>query len=226
MRSTRHYELNEEAFDAISEESAYWVGFLMADGCVSDPANGRCPTLALSLAQRDMHHVVRFREFLGSTHPVAIRKNNRSKAGSQDLACFSVTSRRLVARLNSFGVVPRKSKGAQVMQLEDDRHFWRGLVDGDGHVCLFKKGTSHSPVVGLTASKSLADQFADYVFSHTGKRPGMSQQGNIWHARCTYRNAEAIADLLYSGSSVFLERKQEIVRAILERRDRIRRVRA
>ena len=81
MRSTRYYELNEEAFDAITEESAYWVGFLMADGCVSDPANGRCPTLALALAQRDMHHVVRFREFLGSTHPVSIRKNNRSKAG-------------------------------------------------------------------------------------------------------------------------------------------------
>ena len=112
------------------------------------------------------------------------------------------------------------------MQLEDNRHFWRGLIDGDGHVCLSKRGTTHSPAVGLTASKQLSDQFADYVFHHTGKRPGMSQQGNIWHTRCTCRNAEAVADLLYSGSRVFLERKQEIALAILERRDRIRRVRA
>jgi|SRR3990172_1579687 len=65
----RRYPLEETAFDTLTPESAYWVGFLMADGCVSDKANG-APAISLQLTASDVGHVRAFARFAGSGHPL------------------------------------------------------------------------------------------------------------------------------------------------------------
>jgi len=67
----KRHALREDAFDVITEESAYWVGFLMADGCISDQPN-RTTALRLSLQRSDENHVKKFSEFLGYTGKIGI----------------------------------------------------------------------------------------------------------------------------------------------------------
>ena len=223
IRSTRTYTLNEDVFDTITEESAYWIGFLMADGCISSPRpNQTTRYVTLALAEKDRAHVEAFQKFLGSNQPVPSRENQRAKANSQNLAYFSVASKRLAEKLESYGVVPRKSQGAMIQHLQSDRNFWRGLIDGDGHVCLFNRKDTQVPVIGLTASRPLSNQFADFVLSVVGARPNSHQQGNVWHTRCFFRKAEVLAEVLYKDCTIALPRKAEMAKQILARRDEIR----
>lgn len=54
------YTLNEDAFDVLSPEAMYWLGFLLADGSVSS----RKHTIQLKLSAKDRSHVEAFARFL------------------------------------------------------------------------------------------------------------------------------------------------------------------
>ena len=56
------YSVCDHIFDNIdTEEKAYWLGFLYADGYVSEFNS----TIELSLEEKDLQHLERFRSFLG-----------------------------------------------------------------------------------------------------------------------------------------------------------------
>ena len=56
--------LDEHIFDSIdTEEKAYWLGFLFADGNISHTGN----RLEVRLSIKDLSHLEKFRKFLGLT---------------------------------------------------------------------------------------------------------------------------------------------------------------
>ena len=55
---------DETVFDEITEESAYWMGFLMADGNIYLPKGKRNPRITLVLSEKDKEHIVKFKFFL------------------------------------------------------------------------------------------------------------------------------------------------------------------
>src|ERR1035437_2326785 len=57
------YHANDDAFSIITEQSAYWCGFLMADGCVQDLSENWY-VITLALAAVDKTHVEMFRDFV------------------------------------------------------------------------------------------------------------------------------------------------------------------
>ena len=62
---------NELFFENIdSEEKAYWLGFLMADGCVCLNKKGTSYTLYLTLQEKDSLHLTKFLKSLKSNHLV------------------------------------------------------------------------------------------------------------------------------------------------------------
>jgi hypothetical protein len=58
------------AFDEITPESAYWCGFLFADGNVHRRSLQQQPVLSVGVAARDLQQIVKLRSFLGSTHKI------------------------------------------------------------------------------------------------------------------------------------------------------------
>jgi hypothetical protein len=209
--SARHrfYSLDETAFDEINEASAYWIGFLTADGNVRYNRDGCC-VISLGLAEKDAAHVELFREFLGTSKPI-----RRFVAKGFGMAKLEVYSAALGRRLAEFGVTPRKSLTAKVVGLEDNRHFWRGVVDGDGTVGIVRQH-GEAPILSLVGSKDMMLQFADYVRSvwpACGVNP--CQRGAIYTVGLRSAAAAAMLNHLYGDCTVALPRKLQRSREAL-----------
>lgn len=212
----RRFACDHGAFDAVTEASAYWAGFLMADGCVTLHKHSGRHYVTLALSVKDRHHVEAFRAFLGAEHAIRTQASNgfgRRGGAAHEVASLSVCSDRLAAALATFGVVPRKTHGCRVLRLENDRHFWRGMVDGDGFVTRTARGV---PFLGLVGCRPLLDQFADYARSVApAARAAVRPMGSIFTCRLSAGPAVVLARHLYDGCAVALPRKLESARALV-----------
>lgn len=206
----RKYTLKEDAFaDARNDsEAAYWVGFLMADGCVMVSRTGQC-TIALSLVKTDKSHVDAFRTFIGSNAKLEFTPP-RGYVGSQGQYRLSITSKQMAANLNQYGIVPRKSTREQVILLDNNADFWRGVVDGDGWI-----GSGVLPTIGLTGSMRLVTQFVDFAEPIVGKRMKLHRNHSIWSVCITGVPAQKLMRVVYSHDPS-LERKHALVRRALQ----------
>jgi hypothetical protein len=152
----RKRTLNEMAFDLRTEHSDYWIGFLMADGNVSYKKG--FPIIALHVRESDMDHLLKFRKFVGSSHAVGHYLN---KTRGNSSCSISFSSERLANVLEKYGVVQRKCFTAQAKGgLEYSKHFWRGLIDGDGSLGYYERKCLNAsarrvPYINITGSKHI-----------------------------------------------------------------------
>jgi hypothetical protein len=124
----RLYHCNESAFSSSSAEASYWLGFLLADGCIREQTKGS-KNLCVALQENDRKHLIALRTFLRAEHP--IRHNGKSNS-----VVLVVTSNQLCNDLIRKGCSPRKSL---ILLYPDSgyfyrRHFVRGYFDGDGSI--------------------------------------------------------------------------------------------
>ncbi len=116
----RRCTLNECAFDSLTEHSNYWVGILMSDGNVCYKQGRDIPTIAYHLKEMDLPHLLKFRQFLNSSHTIGRAVNKKWKNTSYSI---SFRSERLANVLVKYGFVPRKCFNAQIKGgLENNQH--------------------------------------------------------------------------------------------------------
>ncbi len=159
----RQNTLDETAFDVVTPESAYWVGFLMATGSITR-AGTRSPAIAVTTADEDRAHLERFRSFVKAMEPITVGTRDGFRDASRSYLSVQVRSARLAKTLARYGVVPHKALVAKAFELEGNRHFWRGCIDGDGSVSLTSESGRSRPVLSFACrSRELASQFAEFV---------------------------------------------------------------
>jgi hypothetical protein len=144
------YEYDTDFFKEIdTEEKAYWLGFLYADGCITkfykQNHNGekvvRSMSCELGLKREDKVHLENFVKALNSNLKIQDRKSKL-----KDKIYYSnrvvVNSTQFCKNLIEKGCLPKKSL---ILRFPDEeivnesllRHFIRGYFDGDG--CVFYK---------------------------------------------------------------------------------------
>ena len=205
----RKCSLNEGAFELITEESACWAGFIMADGCITrdhrDSSGWR--RLKINLKASDVDHLRKLQSFLEYGGKVAMRDHNRYCA-------LEINSARLVASLRRYGIIEQKSHRTSVAHLEGNLHFWRGMIDGDGTLYLNK---NMYPSLSLCGSEVILTQFASYVkivFPTFGNL-SIRKCGCIKQLAVAGQKAIALTRHFYDNCSIALERKLQIARAII-----------
>ncbi len=190
----RTNQIKEDIFDTVTEESAYWIGFILADGNVYHPPK-RSKQLNIGLAERDWEHLEKFKKFIGS---------NKKLYYNNGGVFISFYSNRIVEKLAEYGIVPRKSKIAKVPEsLKNNRHFWRGMVDGDGWVTLDRKGF---PVLGLCGTIDIVRHFMHFVGKEVTLQIKDSNFGEIQYYTTT---AKTVITYLYDDAKIFLQRKYD-----------------
>lgn len=204
--------LKHDAFDILTPESLYWIGFIYADGYVKQKDNRHLITIDLST--RDRQHLEKFKNFLSAG--VSIRDNIRKKGDKEYYTSnITISSKQLFDRLTSLDFTSNKTYDATVhLDLVQSRDFWRGLFDGDGWISRTHTRQYQYAWVGLCGTKDTIQCFIDFV-------KGSGIQTEVTEARFkkgTKNNYETafvnkvghqVLDLLYKDSTVYLERKYQ-----------------
>ena len=130
----------------------------------------------------------------------------------------------LVRALGALGVTPRKSATAEPWDgpVRLMRHYWRGMVDGDGGLSLRPPGRPGSPrqwCIHLAGSRACVEAFARWASDICGSR---AQPRPYSHSRnCWYwvaggnRMTPLVVRELYGDCTVSLNRKQALADTML-----------
>ena len=135
-RTNRKYTLNEQYFDVIdTQEKAYFLGFLYADG--TNCKNGR--RVDLTLAEEDKEILEKLAALVESNKPLIRVKIKDRQPTRQDQFCFSMNGTRISQRLTDLGCMNNKTFKLKFPTKEQvpehlRRHFIRGYFDGDGGI--------------------------------------------------------------------------------------------
>lgn len=196
---------NESFFhDIDSEEKAYYLGYLMADGNVALRENSQ-PVVRMELHQKDRSVLEKLKELLDTDIEVKDTRKN--------CCCLRVHSRIMFNDLCSYGIVPNKTGREILPELEEPylKHFIRGFFDGDGW---FTNTTGHNGKnkrknLGFCGNSVMLENIMLYFEStlHTNHIKITDRESYAMLIYGSLSDVNVIADYMYNGSTIFLERK-------------------
>lgn len=202
-RSTgyRNIILHENFFDEIdTEEKAYVIGLLMADGCVLEGKRGRTDSWTITLKAEDRYMLERIKELVGSDNKVNYQK-------SKETYILTVSSQHMVEALAKYNITPRKSKTISfpygTFPSELCRHVIRGLFDGDG--CISGRRCS------FIGNAIVIPQIQDILIEQLGINKTKVHETNpdVWNfVFSAARDVEAFYHYLYDDATIYLTRKK------------------
>lgn len=135
------YSCNENFFALIdTEEKAYWLGFMYADGYIQSKCKDNNRRVGLSLSISDIDHLHKFKDSLESNHEIKIYKTgNKSYSAGTEYCRIIITEEKMVKDLISHGCVEHKTNittfpSEDIVPQHLQRHFIRGYFDGDGSI--------------------------------------------------------------------------------------------
>lgn len=199
----RLYAVDETFFDKIdTEEKAYWLGFITADGCVDN----RGFAFSITIQKSDRDHLKKFKKIIESQHPIRTIENT---------SILSIGSQKLVRALIRLGVTPCKSytvHPCKDIPIGLTRYYWRGLLDGDGSITIRPSMIQ----IGYTGSKFMVDGFKDFVrtFAQSLSSPHPSK-GVFAIGYGGSGLPKRIVEELYDNNTVSLTRKNKLARQVV-----------
>lgn len=198
IRDRYGYGLNENVFDEINEESAYWIGFILADGNVYRGSRN-VNSINFGLKKSDWEHLEKLKKFFGCTKPIYYNKG---------LCFISFYSRKIQNKLAELGIVPRKSKIAKVPEiLKNNRHFWRGMIDGDGWIH-FNENNPGLSRIAICGTRDVVDGFKDFIKSNNKTY----FKNNCYSIAQSGKYGSDVSKLIYDNSKIFLQRKLDLAK--------------
>jgi hypothetical protein len=227
MGFTRKYSLNESFFENIdSEEKAYVLGFVYADGNNKTQGSG----LMFTLNTEDIEILEKIKKALNSDAKISIYETSGYKLGK--CAHIDFNSYKISKDLTDKGAPPNKTyKIVFPLFLEEKLipHFIRGYFDGDGCIWNGKRKKMH--VKDSTCKNGYKDRIVHNVkFTLTsntnfilGIQNHLIEKLGFKRTKLYYRhkdnksiatleysgrgNIKKLYDYMYKDATIFLERK-------------------
>ena len=196
--------VNHQAFDTLTDASAYWIGFLTADGCVYDSGKSQMQ-IQLSSSLLDLEHMKEFSRFIGCNPPRIV---HRSRGDSEVIV--TACSDHMAEVLSGYGIIPRKTFSCEYkgeMCGEFEWSYVRGLLDGDG--CLYTNREAGSfRAMFSTGSPRFAEQLSRRLLE-LGLPSKTYQAKSCYGIKCFDKSAKQLCSNIYTCASVCLSRKKE-----------------
>lgn len=210
-KATEHERCDPMDFSVIeTEEQAYVLGFLSADGHVSSKTN----TIQVILAMKDLAHIWKL-NYLLTGCSVKIDKSVRTKPdypGKIYEQCrLRIRSETMAKQLLGHGLTPRKSltlRPPKRLRKDLVRHWIRGYFDGDGcvsgSVIKKKKWYVRAHVLGTKQVCNFINETFRGIYAHGCH---LYRHDKLFVAGYGSYTAQAFLDWIYRDAKIFLDRK-------------------
>ncbi len=200
--------IRKDLFKSIdSEEDAYWLGFIYADGYISDGG-----VFELSLSYRDLEHLRKFSKYIDFSGNI-IEKSKILLNSKIFYRCrLEFATQEYFDNFLSVGIVPNKTfKLTFPTFLKESlvRHFIRGIFDGDGTIGLYTNTKGKYPITSLIGYGKFMEELLQYIPKEC--------RGNLYKDKritkdikiftTANRKTEKFINYLYKGSNIYLDRK-------------------
>ena len=213
---------DDTIFETInSEEKAYWLGFLMADGYIT--TTERNAELGIELNIKDKEHLVKFQKFLKTNAMVQERNRFFEKVANNYCnktlnSCFiRIYNKKIVEDLMKLGFQQNnRSKGLEFCDMPPilRKHFIRGFFDGDGSIYQDHKRktlrcnitSSDEDFLKKIRSVLYESSINSYITNWTNGYNHKMYQLNI----SAKKDVEKYLDFIYKDSKIYLERKYSL----------------
>ena len=213
----KRYSHNEDFFETINtEEKAYWLGFMYADGWIQDNSKRYGQDhFGITLADQDEAHLQKFLNSLNATNIIRY-DNSGVKKGWSRCAKIELTSQKTVDDLVRHGCLKRKTLILQpptTVPEELLHHFIRGFFDGDGSIIktggeYYEKYHKYNFSISFSCVESIAYWLQDY-FKIGSVVKDKRKENSFAYSIGGINAVENFYHMLYDDATVYLDRKYE-----------------
>ncbi len=211
MRSNRGHRIHaiDVGFfdDIANEQQAYWLGFLLADGCFVGN------TFTLGLGHKDKAHLELFKTTVKSQHPISVRPSAFGSISAISLSCKQWATALIARGWKEF----KKVDDPHIFDTVPpalQRHCLRGFFDGDGCITRSRTTAKQQRVIKFCGSPLIMRWIISHLY-HQGivntpfktLIPNKRRTIHVvqWAGDPT---AARFHDYCYSEATVFLDRKR------------------
>lgn len=196
--------MNHRIFQTIdTEEKAYWLGMMYADGYIETRGNA----ISLALKEEDLYHIESFKKFLGVNNKIQKKVKDNTYVSYN----LSFKSKQVKDDLIANGCFENKSKILQfptedIVPQHLIHHFIRGYVDGDG--CITTSNNGKQVSVEILGSENFLNGLIEinlfnrnhlYSFKHS----------DIKRVSYSGEKAMMVLNYLYEDATIYLKRKAQ-----------------
>lgn len=219
------YSYDESFFENIdTEEKAYWLGSLYADGCISfrysKNGNIKNGNVDLSLKDTDVKHLEKFKKSLKTEAKISYRIVYLKETRKQYRACrVKIGNTKIAKDLANKGCGMNKTCSLTFpsKDIVPDFllfHFVRGYIDGDGYLGFYEKENNKAELrfgaVGTKIFLTGLRERTGWEFNiYQDERSKDENVNNAFEITSIPKKMEYLKQL-YETSSIFLDRKKEI----------------
>lgn len=204
-------------FDEIdTEEKAYWLGFLTADGWINKNDKTNSGVTGIELQYGDIDHLKKFNKSIGGNYQITDRWktcpiSTKDPEKKHHMCCIRIFSITMYNTLKKLGFGNDKSFDCQMPTLPENlvRHYIRGYFDGDGCFCFTNQSFG---VSFITASRALCDGLVQTLTLSditTSTSITVSDFGTTMYRPEIHKLGDKIKflDWIYQDCNIYLDRK-------------------
>ena len=208
---------NENVFDVIdTEEKAYWLGFIFADGSISSHKEGQKKRyrFEITLGEQDKDHLYKFNKFMEHEQNNVKSKPVKYKDEIRMSYRWMISNKHLWTVLNDYGCTPNKSLTLQFPKIKLSTQlklaFVRGYFDGDG--CISFHDKSHTkPFCSIVGTTDFLHEIQNTIFEIDKKLVKNHDNNTITMVyQCVGTKALELMYMLYYKANIFLNRKYKL----------------
>lgn len=226
--SHQKQQFNHSFFEKIdTEEKAYWLGFLYADGCIRQQKHQFIVRISLAEIEPLEKFIVSLN---GSNISIGRYRTSSEFKINTEYFVLTLTSTKMFNDLSNKGCIPRKSLVLTWPDLLPEKlvsHFIRGYFDGDGSISvstrLGKRRKAKRCAISICGTFEFLSGLQSNcpIFRNSTTLPYKEARkvSNTWSLRMSGgKQTEAFYYYLYQDATVYLSRKKEKYEEFIQQR--------